>query len=93
MAENINVNELLEAAKQYGIELTEDQLDGIAGGEILPDNAVGLFITAHNEIRGKIMEIKNAKDSGISFEDFIAGSYGQASDDLVTVLKFVWQAS
>lgn len=39
------------------------------------------------------MEIKNAKDLGISFEDFIAGSYGQASDDLIKVLKFVWQAS
>ncbi|MCR4871649.1 MAG: DUF2624 domain-containing protein [Atopobiaceae bacterium] len=74
MAESINVNELLEAAKQYGIELTEDQLDGIAGGEGQNSNAVGLFTPAFNEIRGKIMEIKNAKDSGMSFEDFIAGS-------------------
>lgn len=91
MAENTNIDELLNKAKDHGIELTEDQLIGIAGGnDATTLQALGIVGTGFAALFKMFDEIKKAKDSGQTIEEFIVSMGGEVTPELVKGVKTFW---
>ena len=90
MADNMNLNELLEGAKQCGIELTEEQLDAIAGGESIDYEALGTLAYGAWSLGAALAAMKEAKDSGMTVEEFIVSNGSEPTPEMVQAIAFLW---